>query len=182
MNGFFSFLNRYRRPIIVVLAAWSLTSLAALLIPVDQPDGDLRGDRHGYLIGSAAKQSTAEDLDAFFDSRRWGVSLREINDLLVGANQPGLNPVLAEMGYVGLIMVSGQNVPATEYCTGSGDTCPWLWADASLLLLGVVPGVIALIVDFGSGAWQHTHQRKVRQARDGISSAHTLFPPTHRAG
>ena len=78
--------------------------------------------------------------------------------------------------------VSGQHVPATEYCTGSGDTCPWLWADAGLLLLGVVPGVIALIVDFGSGAWQHTHQRRVRQARDGISSAHTLFPPTHRAG
>lgn len=78
--------------------------------------------------------------------------------------------------------VSGQQVPTTEYCTGDGDTCPWIWADAGLLFLGIVPGVVALIVDFGSGAWEHDHQPKVRQAKDPVSSAHTLFPPVRRAG
>ena len=41
------------------------------------------------------------------------------------------------------------------YCDGRGDVCPWLWGDAGLLLLGIVPGVLAFGVDFGTGAWRH---------------------------
>lgn len=36
----------------------------------------------------------------------------------------------------------------------------WLIGDAGLLFLGVVPGVIALGVDFGSGAWRKFHDRQ----------------------
>lgn len=42
-------------------------------------------------------------------------------------------------------------------CDNVGDTCPWLAADFTLLLAGVAPGVIALAVDFGTGAWKHEH-------------------------
>ena len=51
--------------------------------------------------------------------------------------------------------VSGERVRTTSDCSGSGDTCPWLIGDALLLLPGIVPGVIAFVVDFGTGAWRH---------------------------
>ena len=35
------------------------------------------------------------------------------------------------------------------------DPDPWLIADAGLLLLGIIPGVIALGVDIGTGAWRY---------------------------
>ncbi len=44
-----------------------------------------------------------------------------------------------------------------EECENKGDTCPWLAADFTLLLAGVAPGLIALAVDFGTGAWKHEH-------------------------
>lgn len=44
-----------------------------------------------------------------------------------------------------------------KQCKDEGDVCPWLTADFALLLAGVVPGVIALAVDYRSGAWKHEH-------------------------
>ena len=44
---------------------------------------------------------------------------------------------------------------SSEPCHSDGATCPWLIGDALLLIPGVVPGVIAFIVDFSTGAWQH---------------------------
>ena len=62
---------------------------------------------------------------------------------------------------------SGQRVNATADCAGHGDTCPWLIGDALLLLPGVVPGVIAFAVDFGTGAWRHDgHADHARPSRD----------------
>jgi hypothetical protein len=40
-------------------------------------------------------------------------------------------------------------------CEQQGSVCPWLVGDALLLIPGVIPGVIAFVVDFGTGAWQH---------------------------
>ena len=37
------------------------------------------------------------------------------------------------------------------------DPDPLLIADGALLLLGVVPGLIALGVDIGTGAWRNLH-------------------------
>ncbi len=103
MSRLNNWLNRYRRPLIVVLSAWSLTILAGLLIPVDLPDGGERGDRQNALLGATTEQLAAEDLTAFLDSRRWGVSLREISELRAGREQSAINPILAKMGFVGLI-------------------------------------------------------------------------------
>ena len=50
---------------------------------------------------------------------------------------------------------TGQGRQSTLHCAGRGDTCPWLIGDALLLLPGIVPGVIAFAVDFGTGAWRH---------------------------
>lgn len=38
---------------------------------------------------------------------------------------------------------------------------PWLIGDAAWLLLGVVPGLVALGVDFGTGAWRDIDSRQV---------------------
>jgi hypothetical protein len=39
--------------------------------------------------------------------------------------------------------------------TGGGEACPWLIGDALLLIPGIVPGVIAFVVDFATGEWRH---------------------------
>lgn len=51
--------------------------------------------------------------------------------------------------------VSGKHVAHTSSCSGAGDVCGWLVGDALLLIPGIVPGVIAFVVDFGTGAWRH---------------------------
>jgi len=76
--------------------------------------------------------------------------------------------------------VSGERVRHTSNCEGGGDVCPWLLGDAGLLLLGIVPGVIAFIVDFGTGAWQHQGETEVRTASDEVASVHLLFDAGER--
>ncbi len=44
---------------------------------------------------------------------------------------------------------------SSEPCRSDGAACPWLVGDALLLIPGVLPGVIAFIVDFSTGEWQH---------------------------
>jgi len=73
---------------------------------------------------------------------------------------------------------SGQHAQSTANCSGAGEVCPWLLGDAGLLLLGIVPGVIAFIVDFGTGAWRHADTGRVMTASDEVASAHLLFSPT----
>ena len=50
---------------------------------------------------------------------------------------------------------SGDRVRVSSACQGKGHVCPWLVGDAAWLFAGVVPGVVAFIVDFGTGAWNH---------------------------
>ena len=73
--------------------------------------------------------------------------------------------------------VSGQYARSTANCSGTGEVCPWLLGDAGLLLLGIVPGVIAFIVDFGTGAWRHADHTRVMTTSDEIASANLLFSP-----
>ncbi|MEW6744552.1 MAG: hypothetical protein AB1486_17495 [Planctomycetota bacterium] len=40
------------------------------------------------------------------------------------------------------------------------DADPWLIGDAALLVLGIVPGLVALGIDFGTGAWRNLHERQ----------------------
>ena len=44
---------------------------------------------------------------------------------------------------------------AASSCGRPGEVCPWLVGDALLLIPGLVPGVIAFIVDFSTGEWRH---------------------------
>ena len=41
------------------------------------------------------------------------------------------------------------------HCDGHGEYCPWLIGDALLLIPGIVPGVIAFVVDLGTGEYRH---------------------------
>ena len=50
-------------------------------------------------------------------------------------------------------------------CGGGGEVCPWLIGDALLLFAGVIPGVIAFAVDFGTGCWRHPDGGEARTVR-----------------
>jgi hypothetical protein len=50
-------------------------------------------------------------------------------------------------------------------CEHKTEICPWLIGDALLLLPGIVPGVIAFAVDFGTGAWHHDAYTATASAR-----------------
>ena len=50
-------------------------------------------------------------------------------------------------------------------CEHKTEVCPWLIGDALLLLPGIVPGVIAFAVDFGTGAWRHDGYAATASAR-----------------
>lgn len=42
-----------------------------------------------------------------------------------------------------------------QTCQLDSTPCPWLVGDALLLIPGIIPGVIAFIVDFSTGEWRH---------------------------
>ena len=69
--------------------------------------------------------------------------------------------------------VSGQHAQTTSNCDGHGDVCPWLGGDALLLIPGVVPGVVAFAVDFGTGAWQHDGHGETGRQDDALAAAKT---------
>jgi uncharacterized protein YceK len=50
---------------------------------------------------------------------------------------------------------SGHKHSHTTCDARGGTACPWLWGAAALLLAGIIPGVVAVCVDFGTGEWQH---------------------------
>ena len=117
------------------LAACLAAVLAALAIPVPPPQGSTGTDSWSALPADTA-ESAPEDLSAFLDSRRWGASLREILEAEAEkarqAAQPksAINPVLAKMGFVGLIVTRGESAVLLEAPEGGvtrfapGDTLP----------------------------------------------------------
>lgn len=83
------------------------TALLAAVLPVAVPDS-FRTDRP-TSAEQAAGAMVEENLTAFLDTKRWGRSLREIQaerDAAERGAEAGINPVLAEMGYVGLIVTA----------------------------------------------------------------------------
>ena len=113
MNGGFLDRRWWGGGLLACLAA----VLAALAMPVPLPDGSATADSSSALPEDLA-ESAPEDLGAFLDSRRWGASLREILEAEAErarqareAAQPqsAINPVLARMGFVGLIVTTGRS-------------------------------------------------------------------------
>ena len=109
--------------------------LAALAMPVPLPDGSGAADSLSGLPEDTAKPAP-EDLRAFMDSRRWGASLREILEAQAEKarqakpEQLAVNPVLANMGFVGLIVTADRNDVLLQAPEGGvarfapGDTLP----------------------------------------------------------
>ncbi len=69
--------------------------------------------------------------------------------------------------------LSSHRRQTTSSCAGQGDVCPWLVGDALLLLPGLLPGVIAFIVDFSSGAWHHDEYVTTVLPTDELADAST---------
>ena len=98
---------RQRRWAVGAGAVLAATALLAMVVPVSAPDTAIRDRDTGNDTTTAA--IAPEDLTAFLDTKRWGRSLREIQaerDAAARAETDGLNPVLVEMGYVGLIVTT----------------------------------------------------------------------------
>ena len=104
MNGAFLDRRWWGGGLLACLAA----VLAALALPVPLPDGSATADSLSALPEDMA-ESAPEDLGAFLDSRRWGASLREILEAEAAQPQSAINPILARMGFVGLIVTTGRS-------------------------------------------------------------------------
>ena len=115
MNGAFIDRRWWGAALLACLAA----VLAALAVPVSLPLGSGTTDVLSALPENAA-ESAPEDLGAFLDSRRWGASLREILEAEAERAreaeqaQSAINPVLAKMGFVGLIVIRGESAVLLE--------------------------------------------------------------------
>lgn len=116
------------------VAAVLLVGVAAWLVPVPDPsDTDAGADQS---LGDAPQSPTPEDLTAFLDVKRWGVSLREFNDRIAEdeaerlGRRSGLNPALKALGYVGLVVEADADTVLLTTTEGTvarlapGDTLP----------------------------------------------------------
>ena len=113
MNG--AFLDR--RWWVGASVACLVAVVAALVVPVSLPEGSRAADSLSGLPEHGAG-SAREDLGAFLDSRRWGASLREILEAEAERarqareaeqSESAINPILAQMSFVGLIVTGGES-------------------------------------------------------------------------
>ena len=93
-------------------AAVLLVAVVAWLLPIADPADT--GAGADQSLGDAPQNPRPEDLTAFLDVNRWGVSLREVNDRLAEeqarlGGRSGLNPALKALGYVGLVVEADAN-------------------------------------------------------------------------
>ncbi len=67
--------------------------------------------------------------------------------------------------------------------TGGGEACPWLIGDALLLIPGIVPGVIAFVVDFATGEWRHAGAYRAGEPLSAIARMRSVpaEPRTRKA-
>ena len=111
MSGAILDRRRWGRALPVCAALIVLVVLAALGTPVRLPEAGAARDPSDVLPEVVA-EAAPEDLGAFLASRRWGLSLDEFREAVaapVEKEEPAVNPVLAEMGYVGLIVANGRS-------------------------------------------------------------------------
>ena len=100
---------------------------AALAMPVRLPEGTAATDV-AERLPEAHPEVAPEDLGAFLEIRRWGPPPAE--PAPVEEAEPTLNPVLAEMGFVGLIAVQDERAVLLALPEGGivrmlpGDTLP----------------------------------------------------------
>lgn len=114
----------------VVLLAGGATVAAALAMPVTLPEAG-RTAGPGDLLPEAWSEPEPEDLGAFLESRRWGVFVEEkVAEEPPPPDEPALNPALARMGFVGLIVSGDESAVLLESPEGGitrvapGETLP----------------------------------------------------------
>ena len=147
-----------------VLLAGGATVAAALAMPVGLPGGGL-GDDAGAFLPEALSEPEPEQLGAFLESRRWGVFAPEkAEEPPPPPDEPALNPVLARMGFVGLIV--------------SGDESAVLLASPEGAILRVAPGDT---VPDGRVLVSVTDNQLVLKGEDAPEEVLTLFPPVPSA-
>ena len=99
-----------RWPLLPALALCLAAAALGLLWPVARPPLAAAAAGGGESAQPAVAEG-AEDLAAFLTSRRWGISLAEAQ-AAAGAAAPapaaGLNPALAELGFVGVTVQGGR--------------------------------------------------------------------------
>ena len=122
--------DRRRLAWFAVAAVVALAVLAWVLPIPRTSDADTDADRR---FGDAPAKPPPEDLTAFLDVERWGISLREINARIAaeqGQGGSGLNPALKALGYVGLVVQADANTVLLTTTEGTvarlepGDTLP----------------------------------------------------------
>ena len=153
-----------RRPLTWFAAAALALAAVAWLVPIRGPLGpESATDRS---IGDTPQNPPPEDLAAFLDVKRWGVSLREVNARLADEEAArrgsswGLNPALKTLGYVGLVVE----------------------ADANTVLLATTDGSVArvepghVLADGRILAAVEGHAITLRSPDDGTVEVLELFP------
>ena len=99
---------RQRRWALGAFTVLVATALLAIAVPMDGRDATVPG--RGTVDDEPTSAASGEDLAAFLDTERWGRSLREIQAEAAAASAGSrINPVLAEMGYVGLIVTQDRS-------------------------------------------------------------------------
>ena len=105
------------RLLAAALLACCAAALAAIAIPVPVPESDATASTAADLGESVPHSAPGEDLGAFLASRRWGLSLQEIEQTEQEATV--INPVLAKMGFVGLIVSKDERAVLLRMPEGS---------------------------------------------------------------
>ena len=105
--------HRQRNLLLGFVATAAALIVLAWLLPIPNPVATaVNADRP---LSDVPQNPPPENLTAFLDVNRWGVSLREINARIAEeeaqrqGRRPGLNPALKALGYVGLVVEADAN-------------------------------------------------------------------------
>ncbi len=127
-------LHAHRRLSISFVATAAALVVLAWLLPIPNPAAAAATAERPFT--DRPENPPPEDLTAFLDVNRWGMSLREINARIADeeaqrqGRRPGLNPALKALGYVGLVVEADANTVLLTTAEGTvarlavGDAVP----------------------------------------------------------
>lgn len=122
--------HRHRRPLLGALAAVSVTAAAAWALPVEVADGRAAALRNP-LAAPPPQVAPEEDLTAFLASRRWGVSLAEVDAARAAEEATQMEQAArAELDRIGFVGVSATVRPSAGPTAGQAPE----WAERAVLL------------------------------------------------
>ena len=122
--------HRHRRPLLGALAAVAVTAAAAWALPVEVADGRAAALRNP-LAAPPPQLAPEEDLTAFLTSRRWGVSLAEVDAARAAEEATQMEQAArAELDRIGFVGVSATVRPSAGPAAGQAPE----WAERAVLL------------------------------------------------